>query len=118
MRALDQAFNVSETISSDGVVVDVQPPMTGLIFDGSSADIDLLNQNEILSANWSGFYDSLSGIFEYQVAVGFDSLSNDQIDWTSTGTNTSIVFDSLTLVDPSKYYISGLLIMLETYLQF
>ena len=106
VRALDQAFNVSQVVSSDGVVIDTQPPMTGVIFDGSGADIDLLNQNEILSANWTSFYDSLSGIFEYQVAVGFDSLSNDQIDWTSTGINTSIDFDSLTLVDPSKYYIS------------
>ncbi|MBJ12042.1 MAG: hypothetical protein CMG62_03045, partial [Candidatus Marinimicrobia bacterium] len=106
VRAFDQAYNSSDAVSSDGVVVDTQAPIIGEIFDGNGSDIDLLNQNEILSANWTGFYDSLSGIFEYQVAVGFDSLSNDQIDWFSNGINTSIVFDSLTLVDPSKYYVS------------
>ncbi|SVA37705.1 uncharacterized protein METZ01_LOCUS90559, partial [marine metagenome] len=104
--AFDQALNGSVIASTDGVVVDIIAPLAGAVFDGSGADLDLLNQADTLQANWAGFYDSLSGIQQYQVAVGLSALADDQVSWTSADTSTTLAFAGLTLLDASTYYIS------------
>jgi len=106
VKAIDHAFNYSEIVSSNGVIVDLQAPVTGMVFDGSGSDLDLLNQDNILQANWAGFYDSLSGIQDYQVSVGLSKLSDDQIPWFSVDSNRNYDFAELNLYDATTYFIS------------
>ena len=58
-----------------------------------------------ISANWSGAVDDLSGIAQYQYAIGSTEGGNDILDWTTT-TATSFTQGGLTLSPGTVYYVS------------
>ena len=68
VRCVDRAGNISEATSSVGLTIDLTPPEQGLVFDGLETDLNWTNQTLSLSASWSGFSDSQSGLGEYRIS--------------------------------------------------
>ena len=60
---------VTASLTSDGVTVDNTPPISGLVVDGFGLDVDFLNGEADINAQWFGFEDFESGIESYQVAL-------------------------------------------------
>jgi len=106
VRGTDNAGNESTTITSDGVIVDTDGPISGTVLDGTDVDIDWTNSTSSLTATWSGFSDTLSGIQKYEYAIGTSSGGTDVVDWTNNTTDTSVTKTGLTLTSGSTYYIS------------
>ncbi|XP_053407458.1 uncharacterized protein LOC123547213 isoform X2 [Mercenaria mercenaria] len=70
--AYNNALNSKSTnSSSDGVLVDVTPPISGHVKDGKKNEGELSFSSETVSkfANWDGYYDPESGIDHYKVDV-------------------------------------------------
>ncbi|MDP7453220.1 MAG: hypothetical protein QGE95_13235, partial [Arenicellales bacterium] len=106
LRAFDLAGNRSMTANSDGITVDLYPPITGVAIDGTIEDEQFTGSTTTLVASWSDFADTVSGIQFYEYAVGTTSGATDVMDWTPAGLNTSVTDQSFTLVDEQTYYIS------------
>ena len=70
VRAEDMAGNISDVVSSDGITIDYSAPVSGSVSDGLSADLIFTGTADSLSANWTGFSDSISGISNYEYAIG------------------------------------------------
>ena len=106
VKAIDKVGNISDTVRSNGVISDLERPISGLIMDGISSDKEFTNKDTIF-ASWSGFADSLSGISEYEYAVGTTNAATNIVDWTGNGDSdkTELVL-SISLKDASSYYIS------------
>jgi len=90
IKATDNAENESTTITSNGVIVDTDGPIAGTVLDGPGADIDWTNSTSSLTATWSGFSDTLSGIQKYEYAIGSSSGGTAVVDWTNNTTDTSV----------------------------
>ena len=76
VRVTDIAGNRSAVFSGDGILIDVTPPLTGTINDGAGDDIQFTSSTTTLSANWSGFSDTVSSIVNYEVALGDTTADN------------------------------------------
>ena len=71
-------LGLETTLTSQQVVVDWTPPESGDVMDGNLTspvsqefiDVDYQNEKEALSAHWSGFQDTESGVVEYNWCVG------------------------------------------------
>ena len=105
VKATDVAGNISTTITSDGVTVDTDGPLTGTVFDGPGADMDWTNSDSTLSANWKDFSDTLSGINIYEYAIGTEIDSFALVNWTSSGADTFFVESDLNLISSETYYV-------------
>ena len=105
VKATDNAENESTTITSDGVIVDTGGPIAGTVFDGTDADIDWTNSTSSLTATWSGFSDTLSGIQKYEYAIGTEIDSFSLVNWTSAGLDTFFVESDLTMISSEIYYV-------------
>ncbi|KAK7460764.1 hypothetical protein BaRGS_00038811, partial [Batillaria attramentaria] len=79
-RALNQK---SSNSSSDGVLIDITPPVPGNVSDGENAekDEDFTSEAATMSASWAGFYDPESGLQPYTLTV----LVNDDIQTVIAG---------------------------------
>ena len=67
-----QAMNgagVRTPLTSDGVTVDITPPLPGLVIDGDFAEVDYLYGDDDVTARWFNFSDPESGVQSYEVAV-------------------------------------------------
>ncbi|SVA41871.1 uncharacterized protein METZ01_LOCUS94725, partial [marine metagenome] len=107
VRVTDAAGNRSNVVTGDGILIDLTPPLTGTVHDGSGADIQFTSSITTLSANWSGFSDTVSSIVKYEVAIGIDSIRLDDIvPWDSVGMSTAITIDTLTLTNATEYYFN------------
>ena len=104
IKAIDMVGNVSDTVSSNGVVVDYEIPLVGLVVDGIDGDKAFTNTDTIY-ASWTGFADSLSGISHYEYAVGTTQGGTDIITWKDNAIENSIVLANI-LKDASSYYVS------------
>ncbi|XP_071798137.1 uncharacterized protein [Asterias amurensis] len=63
-------LNVSA--SSNGVIVDLTPPVQGSVYDGllpGTKDLDFSSKPATVSARWQGFSDPESGIEDYRVTI-------------------------------------------------
>ncbi|WAQ98196.1 hypothetical protein MAR_022569, partial [Mya arenaria] len=71
--------------SSDGVLVDITPPLAGRVADGNQGYPEQEYSSETVSkfANWHGFYDPESGIQNYRVDV---FINNEHKQSFETGT--------------------------------
>ncbi|XP_052081925.1 uncharacterized protein LOC127719726 isoform X2 [Mytilus californianus] len=60
------------------IIVDPTPPIAGKVYDGQTYDVDLLftKEQDVICANWQGFFDPESGISFYMVSVGSEPLEN------------------------------------------
>ncbi|XP_022103294.1 uncharacterized protein LOC110986022 [Acanthaster planci] len=76
------------TASSNGVTVDLTPPIQGNVYDGllpGHTDLDFSSRPATVEAQWHGFYDPDSGIKDYQVTVyrkqgsSFNSTSDFEV---------------------------------------
>ena len=71
--------HVSDTVTSNGAIADLDAPTKGIVIDGLTVDRALTNTDTIY-ASWSGFADTLSGINKYQYAVGRSIGASDVVD--------------------------------------
>lgn len=90
------------------VRIDTAAPTVGSVFDGSVVGVDAsFNAGELdeLSANWSGFSDSASGIDSYSYSIGTTPGGTELLGWTSES-GTAITATSLTLRTNQSYYVN------------
>jgi len=106
IRATDNAGNVSQAATSNGVIADLVGPLTGTASDGLEADLDWTNSTTTLSGKWSGFVDELSGIDYYEYALGTSGGGSDIVNWTNNDTARSITLNSLILNEGVTYHFS------------
>jgi hypothetical protein len=77
-----------------------------IVNDGIANDIDTIYDIHTVSANWAQAIDNNSEIAEYMYALGTTSGSDDIVQWTSAGLNTSVTITNLNLTYGQTYYIS------------
>ena len=56
--------------SSNGIIIDLTPPIGSKLRDGEDLDIDVSVQDMFVSANWDEFHDPESGISKFVVCAG------------------------------------------------
>lgn len=86
--ANNKALNTkSANSTSDGLLVDVTPPVAGSIADGSDVahDVNYTSETATVTASWADFYDRESGVRDYTVAV----IVNDALDKRFPGLSQS-----------------------------
>ena len=106
IRAYDAAGNRSSAVSTDGITVDITPPVAGGVTDGQGADISFTASGNSLEGHWTGFDDGLSGLSYYHAAAGTNIGSWDVVPWTSVSLDTQVVFNGLSLISGQAYYLS------------
>ena len=96
------------TSSSDGVIVDLTPPNSGLVHDGSSlsADIDYQSSTTFVETAWTPFEDQESGIIEYRWGLGTTPDDIDAMEFTAVGRMTSGKADNVLLAQGERYYVT------------
>ncbi|KAL3841826.1 hypothetical protein ACJMK2_019925 [Sinanodonta woodiana] len=87
------------TESSDGFLLDTEPPNPGVVYDGIGLhDLEHQNNSQIISATWHGFTDKGSGIARYYVcATDIDSNPDSGANctvtpWKNNGIKTHVTF--------------------------
>ena len=106
VRAFDMAGNLSDVTSGDGITPDISAPYLGTVIDGLEVDLTFTGTADSLTASWTGFGDSLSGIAFYEAAVGLAAGDSSVVDWLSVGLDTFMVATGLSLQDGVIYYVS------------
>ncbi|MFC1807881.1 hypothetical protein ACFL0T_05895, partial [Candidatus Omnitrophota bacterium] len=101
LTATDQAGNIasSEPISFE---VDKTPPLAVIVTDDGAYTSDPTQ----LHATWSTSSDAVSGIKEYQCAIGTSVGATDIRNWTSVGIDREMIYAGLSLLNGPTYYIS------------
>ena len=93
--------------ANKALVIDTDSPTVGTVKDGSSgSDVNYSSGNTSLTANWTGFSDTLSGIASYEIAIGTSSGATDILSWTSAGNVTTYTKTELSLTHAATYYVS------------
>jgi hypothetical protein len=93
-------------VISDGVTVDTNGPVAGIVNDGAAADVDFQTSTTTIQTNWSGFSDGGSGITGYEWAIGTTPGATNIQGFTSVGLATSASNSSLSLVSGTTYYVT------------
>ena len=106
IRAADVAGNISAAVSSSGITVDTAPPSHGMVYEGTTTDLDWSNQDSSLTAFWTTFSDSLSGTKHYTVSIGTAAGQEDVYAWTIIGSDTAVSVDSLVLEEADTYFFN------------
>ncbi|MCS5583602.1 MAG: right-handed parallel beta-helix repeat-containing protein, partial [Pseudomonadales bacterium] len=106
VRVIDVAGNTSAAVSSSGITVDTAPPAQGLVFDGTTVDLDWSNQDSSLAAFWTTFTDLLSGTKGYSVSIGTAAGLEDVYTWKDIGDDTTVSVDSLVLDEAVTYFFN------------
>ena len=104
VRAWDVAGNVSSVVSSDGVVIDLSPPVGTIINDGTSDDVSYTLSTSTLSANWSAFTEAATSIAKYEVSFGNEPGGTIILDWKDNGTETEYTLSGLSLTSGTTYF--------------
>lgn len=106
VRAVNDA-GLGTDVSSDGVVVDVTPPVVGTVSDGDQGtDVDVQASTTALSARWSGFHDPESGIAGYEWSIGTAPLASDVQAFTPLGLQLSTQQGGLSLQSGRTYFVN------------
>ncbi|XP_078696304.1 uncharacterized protein LOC144924691 isoform X1 [Branchiostoma floridae x Branchiostoma belcheri] len=105
VRAYSHA-GLHTTVSSDGFVVDTDPPSAGVLYDGLDIhDRDYQNCSSQVAASWHGFSDLHSYIHHYVWCVGSTPGTDDILTCTDVGLRLSDVKEiSPELTSGTKYY--------------
>ena len=91
------------TISSDGFIVDINKPSTGVVFNSAYYnDINFQPANSVFTASWHGFQDHCSGIKNYYIAIVDESQSNT-LEFIPVGLQTTFTFAKMSLIDGRSY---------------
>jgi len=92
----------SSSAYSDTIILDTTKPATPIVTDDGVTTASTAT----LHAYWAAS-DAASGLAEYKYKITQDSISGTTIvDWTSTGTSTSVTKSGLTLTSGKTYYFS------------
>ena len=98
------------TVYSDGVKVDIQPPMSGWVVDGAVAadgDIDVQASLTTLGVNWFGFAEFQTSLTHYTVEVGTAAGSNDLgYSVVVDPDQSSVVIANLNLTNGATYFVT------------
>lgn len=89
--------------------VDTSAPTAGTVYDGTSAGVDKAFSDSslsALSANWSGFTSTTSGLQKYEYSIGTTAGATDVKAWTDNSTNTSVTATGLTLQTSKMYFFN------------
>ena len=94
------------SMSSDGVVVDLQPPLPGIVYSSLTFQ-DAAHHMEQLTASWHGFEDLHSFIKDYEWAVGKEGEDIESLQFHNVGLETTVVIpqDFMTLEDGMPYAV-------------
>eukprot|EP00058_Branchiostoma_floridae_P000533 XP_002586021.1 hypothetical protein BRAFLDRAFT_110187 [Branchiostoma floridae] len=94
------------TVSSDGFLVDTEPPSAGVVYDGVDIhDIEFQNCSSHVAASWHGFSDLQSYIHHYVWCVGSTPGTDDILTCTDVGLSLAEVKEiSPALTTGTKYY--------------
>ncbi len=76
---------------------DATPPLAGQVNDGPGPDLATQPSLDTLEANWSGFDDPESGIFQYEWAIGTTAGGTEVQPFTAVGTQTRATATGLAL---------------------
>ncbi|XP_015767122.1 PREDICTED: uncharacterized protein LOC107345883, partial [Acropora digitifera] len=91
-------LGLETTLTSQQVVVDWTPPLSGKVVDGNISssdsgefvDADYQSERGVISAHWTGFEDSESSVVEYHWCIGTDQGDCDVKEMTNAGLDTSV----------------------------
>ncbi len=110
VRAIDFVGNISNIISTNGIVADHEGPYGSLASDGDSLDIDRQNNTETYSGYWSTFSDDLSGLLSYEYALYNSTTSSYTTNWENSNIDTVVSITDLTLLPDNVYklHIQGI----------
>jgi len=89
--------------------IDTVLPTGGTVYDGTEIGVEnFYNDGSLtaLSANWTGFNASISGLNKYQYAIGTTQGGTDIKSWTDNSTTSSVTSTSLNLHTSQLYYFS------------
>ena len=89
--------------------IDDTPPTGGTVYDGLSIGSDaMFNDGSLtdLSANWTGFDASVSGLDNYEYSVGTTPGNDNVHSWADAATLTSGTATGMTLQTSQLYYIN------------
>jgi uncharacterized delta-60 repeat protein len=105
--AVDMAGNLGPySADSETLLVDMTPPLGGLVQDGSIGDHDYTTDSSNLQGNWTGFDDPESGIVDYLVAVGSTPGFDDIYAFTAVGVTDFAMASGLSLNSGTTYYFT------------
>ncbi|MFA6449986.1 MAG: hypothetical protein WCX65_10975, partial [bacterium] len=100
VKARNNAGNFGAPNNSDGVTIDSLKPGTPVVTDDGA----FTNDTTKLHATWTAA-PGISGIKEYQFAIGTSAGATDVLGWTTNGLNTTVT-RNVTLTPGSNYFIS------------
>ncbi len=102
----DSAGNRSDTLFSDGVVIDLLKPDTGKIYDGDWViELDYTIDSTSLLYRWEGFSDNI-GIKNYELSIGTCDLICDTtsiLDWNIVDNLNGTTITGLSLQRDIEY---------------
>ena len=102
-RATDVAGNLSQIVTGDGILIDLAPPYTGVVYDGIElqqlSDEAFTGSDTSLFGSWESFGDDVSGIAGYEVSVNDGSI----YPWTAIGDVSTKKLDGLDLTNGNTY---------------
>jgi len=91
-------FGEEQADASSSFIVDLSPPERPVITQDN-----VTRYTDRLTASWTA-QDNLSGIGYYEIAIGSASATQDILDWTDVGRDTSRTVHGLNLSDGARYY--------------
>ncbi|XP_046543946.1 uncharacterized protein LOC124254113 [Haliotis rubra] len=95
VTACNTAGVCSSPSSSDGVILDSSPPVTGTVQDGTGdVDIQFQAARTFIGCKWRGFYDPESGLDHYEWRVGTTS-GGDEILTARNAALEEVIFHTL-----------------------
>jgi len=106
-RAYDASDNVSVEVGSNTFQVDASGPIMGIVNDGGSEDVDLIESSTNFSLSWAGFDDGTGiGIESYEFSIGTTESGADILNFVNAGLVNTYSVSSLNLVHGELYYSS------------
>ncbi|CAG2197001.1 unnamed protein product [Mytilus edulis] len=102
------------TSCSDGVTVDLTPPVPGRVWVGADPLVAYQTSSSDLYVAWDSFIDveepdhsmHFSGIRQYSISIGSIEGGNDLIDRRNVGLTNHMSFHSLQLQNGHKYFVT------------
>ena len=112
--SLNSSLGYVRSARSDGISIQVEPLIPGVVFDGPFPGVDFNHQASLttLMANWNSFGGTNSQrrlsqtVINYELAVGTEPTLSNVFKYSNVYLNTSITLINLKLHANSTYYIT------------
>ena len=106
VRAINSA-GLSKTAFTDGIVVDREAPLVGVVLDGDQLDdIQYQYNTSALSAHWHGFFDRHSFLDRYLFGIGDYPESWDVVGLRNVGLRLRWKMTGLNLDSGRRYFVT------------